>query len=376
MKIDWREFLSKYDFSFFLIMAIIFLIGVFNLYSATHNETNLSLRNLYLSQILWFGVAVFIGFFVSIFNPKTFNKFSYVFYGGLMILLLLVLLFGKVGMGAKRWIDLGPLHIQPSELMKICLVMALSRWFTLHDPDYPLNIKSLIVPALITFIPAGLIIIQPDLGTGTLLILIFAFMAFYRKVSWKVIINLLILGIIASGVMYKYVLKEYQRKRIEMFLNPYKDAKGSGYNAIQSEIAIGSGKILGKGFKKSTQASLSYLPENHTDFVFSIYNEEHGLVGSMLLIGLYLILLLKLLSLAKNVNSIYDSFLVIGITGIFFWHTFINMSMVGGLMPIVGIPLPMMSYGGSSLLTFGICIGLITSVSNSKNMFVSSEFTF
>lgn len=376
MKIDWREFLGRYDFSFFIIMFIIFVIGVFNLYSATHNESSLSVRNLYINQIVWFFLAILIGFFISIFNTKTFNKFSYVIYGGLLTLLLLVLVVGKVGMGAKRWIDLGPLHIQPSELMKIGLVMTLARWFTLHDPDYPLTFRGLIIPVFITFIPAVLTIVQPDLGSGMLLILIFSFIAFYRKLSWKTIINLSILGIIASGIMYKYVLKDYQRKRIEMFLNPYKDAKGSGYNAIQSEIAIGSGKIAGKGYKKSTQASLSYLPENHTDFVFSIYNEEHGLIGSILLISLYLTLLMKLINLAKSVNSIFDSFLVVGITGIFFWHIFINMSMVAGLLPIVGIPLPMMSYGGSSLLTFGICIGLVTSVSNSKNMFVSSEFTF
>jgi rod shape determining protein RodA len=376
MKIDWREFLGKYDFSFFIIMFIIFLIGVFNLYSATHNESSISIRNLYLNQIVWFLVAVGFGFFISIFNTKTFNKFSYVTYIAIIILLVVVLLAGKVGMGAKRWIDLGPFHLQPSELMKIALVMTLARWFTLHDPDYPLNVKTLIIPTIFAIIPAAMIIAQPDLGSGLLLLFIFAFLVFYRKISWKIIINIAILGIITSGIMYKYVLKEYQQKRIEMFLNPYKDAKGSGYNAIQSEIAIGSGKILGKGFKKSTQASLSYLPENHTDFVFSIYNEEHGLVGSMVLILLYLVLLLKLMALAKSVNSIYDSFLVVGITAIFFWHTFINMSMVAGLMPIVGIPLPMMSYGGSSLLTFGICIGLATSVSNSKNMFVSSEFTF
>lgn len=376
MKIDWRDFFRKYDFSFFLIMFIIFIIGVFNLYSATHNETSLSARNLYLSQIMWFLMAIGCGFFISIFNTKTFNKFSYVIYIAVLVLLLIVLMAGKIGMGAKRWIDLGPFHVQPSELMKIALVMTLSRWFTLHDPDYPLNLRSLIVPTLLAFIPAIMIIVQPDLGSGILLLFIFTFIVFYRKISWKIIINLALVGIVASGVMYKYVLKEYQQKRIEMFLNPYKDAKGSGYNAIQSEIAIGSGKILGKGFKKSTQASLSYLPENHTDFVFSIFNEEHGLIGSMVLISLYLVLLLKLIALAKSVNSIYDSFLVVGIAAIFFWHTFINMSMVAGLMPIVGIPLPMMSYGGSSLLTFGICIGLVTSVSNSKNMFVSSEFTF
>lgn len=376
MRIDWKELLGRYDFSFFTIMGAIFVIGIFNLYSATHNESNLAIRNLYIQQLIWFFIAIIAGFLISIVSTKTVSRVSYLVYIFVLSLLLIVLAMGKIGMGARRWLDLGPMHLQPAELMKIGIVLALARWFTQHDPDYPINFRGLIIPVLLTLIPSILIIVQPDLGTGAMVILIFVYMVFYRRVSWKLIANLALVGIITSGIMYEYVLRDYQKKRIEMFLNPYKDAKGSGYNAIQSEIAIGSGKILGKGFKKSTQASLSYLPENHTDFVFSIYNEEHGLIGAVVLILLYLMLLYKMINLAKSVNSVFDSFMVVGISGIFFWHTFINMSMVAGLMPIVGIPLPMMSYGGSSLITFGICIGLVTAVSNSKNMFVSSEFTF
>mgnify|MGYP000571925408 FL=1 len=169
--------------------------------------------------------------------------------------------------------------------------------------------------------------------------------------------------------MYNFGLKEYQRKRIRTFINPYEDAKGSGYNAIQSQIAIGSGRFFGKGFKNSSQASLNYLPENHTDFVFSIFNEEHGLFGSIVLIALYSVLMLRFIWLSGSVLRIYDSIMAIGVMSIFFWHTFINMCMVMGLMPIVGLPLPFMSYGGSSMLTFGICIGLATSLSNSRNIF-------
>jgi rod shape determining protein RodA len=169
--------------------------------------------------------------------------------------------------------------------------------------------------------------------------------------------------------MYNYGLKEYQRKRILTFIDPTADAKGSGYNAIQSQIAIGSGRLFGKGFKNSSQASLNYLPENHTDFVFSIYNEEHGFFGSIVLLALYIILLMRFIWLSVSVLRFYDSILAIGLMSIFFWHTFINMSMVMGLMPIVGLPLPLMSYGGSSMLTFGVCIGMATSLSNSRNLF-------
>jgi len=367
------EMINKYDFSFFLTMGAIFFIGILNLYSATHADANMNVQGLYKSQLLWFSISILIGFVISLINTKDIMRFTYVWYFLVVILLVLVMAVGKVGMGAKRWIDLGPLHMQPSEFMKLALVLALSNWFAKVDPDLPLDFKKLFLPAIATFIPAVLIIIQPDLGTGGLLILIFAFMTFYRRLRFSTIFKLVFLGMIASGFMYEYALKDYQRKRIQTFVNPYKDAKGSGYNAIQSEIAIGSGKFLGKGYMKSSQASLNFLPENHTDFVFSIYNEEHGFVGSIILIGLYLILLLRLVWLAKNVTKLFDSLVVIGITAIFFWHVFINMSMVTGLLPIVGIPLPLMSYGGSSLLTFGVCIGLATSISNSKNMFVGND---
>ena len=178
-----------------------------------------------------------------------------------------------------------------------------------------------------------------------------------------------IIGLFTGTVMYNFGLREYQKKRIITFLDPEFDAKGSGYNAIQSKIAIGSGQFFGKGFRQSTQGALNYLPENHTDFIFAIFNEEHGFVGSVFLIALYLALFYRLLWLASNVNKMFDSIVVVGVLAIFFWHTIVNMSMVSGLMPIVGIPLPLMSYGGSNLLTFGVCCGVVTSISNARNLF-------
>ncbi|MBT4792250.1 MAG: FtsW/RodA/SpoVE family cell cycle protein, partial [Halobacteriovoraceae bacterium] len=225
------------------------------------------------------------------------------------------------------------------------------------------------IPFIVTIIPTGLIIMQPDLGTGLLLILIFLVISFYKRLRWKSIGVLAIIAIVSGILMYNFGLKDYQKRRILTFIDPQADTKGSGYNAIQSQIAIGSGRFLGKGFKNSSQASLNYLPENHTDFVFSIFNEEHGFFGSMVLISLYIILLMRFIWLSGSVLRFYDSVLAIGVMSIFFWHTFINMCMVMGLMPIVGLPLPLMSYGGSSLMTFGICIGLATSLSNSRNLF-------
>ncbi len=360
---------KKYDFSFFLLMSCIFAVGILNLYSAIQGGGKEHLQYLYKTQIMWYMISFGVGFLISFFRPKTFFRYSYAIYFFNCILLLLVLVAGTHVMGAKRWLSIGPFRLQPSEMMKLSAVLALSRWFSRRNPESPVGIKELIIPALMAGIPAVMIIVQPDLGTGLLILLIFSMMTFYRRIAWKVIGILGICALISGGVMYKFGLKDYQRQRITTFLDPWGDALGSGYNAIQSEIAIGSGQIWGKGFKKSSQGSLSYLPENHTDFVFSIYNEEHGLVGAFLLILLYVFYLLRHVYLATAAGTLYESLVVIGCMSILFFHTFINMAMVTGLLPIVGIPLPLVSYGGSSLLTFGVACGLVTSISNARLFF-------
>ena len=360
---------KKYDFSFFGAAIAIFFVGIINLYSATHSAAKPALADLYKVQILWFVFSLMVGIAISFIRPKTLFRFSYTIYLINVLFLVLVLLLGHKGMGAQRWLDFGPIRFQPSEFMKIALVLALGRWYTRRSPDQELGLKNLLIPAIITFIPALLIIAEPDLGTGLLIILIALLMSFYKKIKWKTVLILAIVGLLSGGLMYKFGLKQYQQKRLITFLDPHSDAQGAGYNAIQSKIAIGSGKFLGKGFKKSSQASLHYLPENHTDFVFSIFNEEHGFFGSLVLISLYLILLYRFIWLATSVTRFYNSITAIGLMGIFFWHTFINMGMVTAILPIVGLPLPLMSYGGSSLMTFGIALGISTSISNSKNLF-------
>lgn len=370
MNMVWlKNFLKRYDFSFFVGATVIFLVGVINLYSATHSSSSATLSNIYKAQIMWFVISMLIGFVVSFIGPKTFSQLSVSYYVVIVILLLLVLVLGHEGMGARRWLIMGPLRIQPSELAKIAVVFILARWFSKVSPDRSLNLKRLIIPFILTAIPALLTIMEPDLGTGLVMILVFTIMAFFRRLRWKTLIFLVLTALVSGLLMYNFGLKPYQKKRVITFLNPQADARGSGYNAIQSKIAIGSGKLLGKGFKKSTQASLNYLPENHTDFAFSVFNEEHGLVGAFFLITLYIALLFRFIWLSQNCLKFYDSLVTIGIMSIFFWHTIVNMAMVMGLMPIVGLPLPFFSYGGSSILTFGICCGIATSISNSRNIF-------
>jgi len=363
------DFLKKYDFSFLGSMYAIFFIGILNLYSATHGQTSMKLQTIFGSQLKWFVVANIVAIFISLFPPKSLIRLSYWAYVFNVFLLVLVLIMGEKGMGAQRWLQFAGFRLQPSELMKITLAMALSRYYSRTSPEKELYLKDLIIPFLITIVPTVLIVMQPDLGTGLLLILIFLVISFFKRLRWKSIGIIAVMGIVSGLLMYNFGLKQYQKDRILTFLDPQADAKGTGYNAIQSQISIGSGRFLGKGFKNSSQASLNYLPENHTDFVFSIFNEEHGFFGSLVLISLYIILFLRFIWLSGSVLRFYDSILAIGIMSIFFWHTFINMCMVMGLMPIVGLPLPFMSYGGSSLMTFGICIGLATSLSNSRNLF-------
>jgi rod shape determining protein RodA len=366
---NWKQFFKKYDFSFLAITMAIFLVGILNLYSATHSSPSDTLNNLYKTQLMWYGVGILIAVSLSFIRPKHFFRWAYFSYGLLIFFLVIVLFLGKVGMGAQRWLALGPIRFQPSEFAKIAVILALSRWFSRYKPHLPIGIKEFIFPFFMAFFPCVLTILQPDLGTGLLIILIFGIMVFYRKLEAKIIIILSVIAVVAGLLMYNFGLREYQRKRIVNFINPEADIRGTGYNAVQSKIAIGSGKLFGKGFRKSSQGSLNYLPENHTDFVFAVFNEEHGFFGSLVLISLYLILFLRFIWLTQNATKVFHSLLSIGLLSLFFLHTIINMSMVMGLMPIVGIPLPLMSYGGSSLVTFSVCCGMATSISNSRTMF-------
>ncbi|MCY4645059.1 MAG: rod shape-determining protein RodA [Bacteriovoracales bacterium] len=369
MQFAFLQILKKYDTSFFIIASAIFLIGILNLYSGTHMDSNMTLANLYKRQLILYLFAILVGLLISFIRPKALYRYSYAIYIFNIILLALVLWVGDKGMGAKRWLVMGPIRIQPSELMKISVILALARWYSGHGSGTPLNLKGLIIPFIMAAIPAIMIIIEPDLGTGLIILIAFAVISFYRNLKLKTMAILFILALVGGTTMYNFGLEEYQRKRIVSFLDPAADLKGSGYNAHQSKIAIGSGQLFGKGFKKSSQASLNYLPENHTDFVFSVFNEEHGFFGSLVLIILYIVLFFRFIWLSSAVVNLYESIIAIGIMSLFFSHTIINISMTIGLLPIVGLPLPLMSYGGSNLLTFGIGLGMATGISNSRILF-------
>ena len=315
--IEYTGFSKKYDFSFFGIAAVIFVIGVVNLYSATHASTSFHMANLYKSQSSFFVIALFAGIIVSFIRPKTFFHYSWILYGVSLSFLVLVLFYGDEGMGARRWLVFGPVRFQPSEIMKISLILILARWYSRVNSDRELGFWDLIIPFILVLIPSVLIIKEPDLGTGLLILFIFFVISFYRRLKWRTMALLVLISALSGAAMYQFGLKPYQRKRVLTFWNPEVDVRGSGYNAIQSKIAIGSGQFFGKGFKNSSQASLNYLPENHTDFVFSIFNEEHGFFGSIFLIGLYLILFRRFIWLANSANQLYESIVAIGIMSVF-----------------------------------------------------------
>jgi rod shape determining protein RodA len=266
-------------------------------------------------------------------------------------------------MGARRWLTIGPLNLQPSELAKIAVALALARWFHLdagkRKDGY--GLLSLVVPAGITLVPALLVLKQPDLGTALIVVAVGATTILFARVRWKALVTVVV--VVAVGAVFAYPhLKPYQKRRVETYLDPEGDVLGAGYHATQSMIAVGSGQGAGKGWGQGTQTLLSFLPEQHTDFIFSVWAEEHGFVGCLLLLALYHALVVSALGIAGNARDRFGHYLAVGISGMLFWHVFINMGMVMGIVPVVGVTLPLMSYGGSSIVAVMIGIGLLNNV--------------
>lgn len=363
----YEEELKKFDWNLLVLEIILFAIGIINLISAT-GVADKSL-GLYKNQAMWFGIGMCLTVLILMVHYSFFSRIAYVIYFANLLLLVAVLVAGKATLGAKRWIGFGALRMQPSEFMKLSMVLCMAKYFERDRTVGGYGIKDLILPTILVGIPALLIMMQPDLGTALIVLLTFGTMMLFMKIETKTLLALGICAAVAMPVVYQFGLKPYQRQRLVTFVDPMADPKGSGYNSIQSMIAVGSGQIVGKGYKKGTQSQLNFLPEHHTDFIFSVFSEERGFVGCMVLVALYLMFLLKGLSVAYQSHDKFGMLLALGIISIFFWHIVINMGMVMGLLPIVGVPLPFMSYGGSSLLTATIGVAILTNVANKKFMF-------
>lgn len=362
-----EEEFRRFNWTLILIQIILFGVGIWNLYSATGVQDQ-SL-GLYKNQLLWFGVGLIVTAVILIFHYSLLSRLAYFIYFANIVLLGAVLMIGRVGGGAKSWISFGGYNIQPSEMMKISLVIALAKYFESDKNVGGYNLKDLILPSALAGIPIGLIVMQPDAGTGLVLGLIFVSMILFMRIQPRTLLILLVIGATAAPLTYRFALKPYHRARIMSFLDPASDPKGAGYNSIQSMIAVGSGKLLGKGYRQGTQVRYNFLPEHHTDFIFSVFAEEHGFVGCTLLLLLFLIFLMNGLSVAQQSNDKFGLLVALGLVSIFFWHLVINLGMVLGIMPVIGVPLPYLSYGGSSLLTSMVAVAILVNIANKRFMF-------
>jgi rod shape determining protein RodA len=350
-----------------LLELLLIGIGMLNLSSATAVEDKA--MGLWKNQAISIGLGAVITLVLYFPHYSFLSRLAYLVYLGNVGLLLAVLAFGRASLGAKRWISLGGFSLQPSELMKLSMVIFLAKFFENKNTTAGLKLSDLIVPTLFVLIPVGLIIIQPDLGTAMIILLVYGSILLFLRLNAKLLLGLFVAATIALPVVYNYGLKPYQRQRIVTFIDPMSDPKGAGYNSIQSMIAVGSGQLWGKGYKKGTQAHLNFLPEHHTDFIFSVFSEEWGFIGCSVLLLVYALFLMSGLSVAYQSNDKFASLLAFGIVSIFFWHVFVNMGMVMGMLPIVGVPLPFMSYGGSALLTAMSGVAILVNIANKKYMF-------
>jgi rod shape determining protein RodA len=314
-------------------------------------------------QAMRFAVSLGVMVAVALVDLRQWLRWAYAIYGVALVLLVAVEVRGAVGMGAQRWIDLGIIQLQPSEIMKIAAVLVLARYFNGLAAEEVARPWRLILPAALVLLPAALVLKQPDLGTAMMLVMGAAAMFFLAGVpAWMFAVVLAAAGGAATAVWRLHLLRPYQMKRIATFLDPESDPLGAGYHSIQSKIAIGSGGVFGKGYMQGTQSHLSFLPERQTDFIFTMIGEELGLVGGLLLLALVLMTLILCYAIAFRSRSHFGRLLALGITVNFFLYVFINMAMVMGLIPVVGVPLPLVSYGGTAMLTVMFGFGLVQSV--------------
>lgn len=359
-----RRLLEYFDWGLLLLVLLIGAGGLVILYSAvTAGWQGNGLHFLFERQLIWMGAGTVIMMGGLFFDFRHLNKLNLVIYTLCVGLLIAVFFFGQSGGGSQRWLSFGGISVQPSELMKIALIISLASIYAGVVSPEGLSFRQLIKPAIFCMIPVGLIVNQPDLGTGLMMLLIAGSMTLFVKVEKKVILILGALSASVVPVVWFFGLKAYQKNRILTFLDPDRDPLGTGYHIIQSKIAIGSGMITGKGFLQGTQNALAFLPEQHTDFILSVLAEEWGLAGCTVLLVLYFLLICWGLNVAYNCRNLFGSILAFGITCMVFWQVFINVGMVMGLMPVVGMPLPLVSYGGSSVITNMVGFGILLNIS-------------
>lgn len=350
--------LSKINIILLINIILIFILSLSTIYSATLNKKGA----FFVKEIVWFGIAVVVFVTVALIDYRKYSKYYNYIYGFNILMLLSVFVIGTKRLGARRWIDLGPISIQPSEFAKLLLILTFSSFLVKYYSNKYMGFRSMFSSFLYVLPIFLLIAAEPDLGTALVIILIYGVLIFLNKLEWKCIISVFSSMLIFIPFAYKFLLKDYQRGRVDTFLNPESDVLGSGWNITQSKIAIGSGEMFGKGFMNNTQGKLKFLPESHTDFIGSVFLEERGFIGGSILILLYLFLIFQIIYIADTTEDKFGKYVCYGIATIFFFHTFVNLGMIMGIMPVTGLPLLLMSYGGSSLVFSFLMLGIVQSV--------------
>jgi len=362
-----KGLLATLHLDLWLLLGIFMLlvVGTLVVYSASNGSEAIMTRQL-IRVTIAFGIMIL---FAQI--PPNYLKIitPWLFLSGILMLVAVVFL-GDIGKGAKRWLDLGFIRFQPAEIMKLALPMMVA-WL-LAQNTFPPPFKKMLMGLFLVGLTAGLIVIQPDLGTSILIAMSGLFVIFFAGLSWKLIISAIALVAASTPIIWHFYMYDYQKQRVLTFLNPESDPLGKGYHIIQSKIAIGSGGLDGKGFMHSTQAHLNFLPESTTDFIFSVYSEEFGLLGVLLLLSLYTFVIARGLYIASQAQENFTRLLAASLVMTLFVYVFVNIGMVSGILPVVGLPLPLISYGGSALVTIMISFGILMSIHTHKKMLTTS----
>lgn len=354
-----------------VLLLVLFLgaVGIVSLYSAAGDEESWSRPPIYVKQALFFGLGLLAGTVVVLVDYRRWLDYSWMLYIGCAVLLLAVLVIGKVTSGSQRWLALGPVAIQPSELTKWVLLLVITRHFQSNPSAHGYyTLRDVLRPSGAVVLVAALIVLEPDLGTTILVVFLSVSMVLLAGLRLRSFLKVVGLGLVALPFAWR-MLADYQKRRILTFLDPQRDPLGAGYHVTQSKIAVGSGGLFGKGYLQGTQSQLHFLPEHHTDFAFSVWAEEWGFVGCALLLGAFLLLLLYGLHVASRATDPVARLLALGVVVFFFWPVAINVAMTLGLMPVVGIALPFISYGGSSLVTSMMALGLLLNVHSRRFLF-------
>jgi rod shape determining protein RodA len=353
---------EHFDWTLFITVAALAVIGVINLYSATSVSHGAHAED-YIQQIYWLvGGGILAGIAATI-DYRHYERLGYGVYAVGVILLLLVFILGREIRGSSRWIYIGSYSFQPSEFMKLFLVIALAK--NLHDDPKSegRTLKDLIAPALIAAVPTALVLLQPDLGTALILVLVFLSITALTRIQTRSLVGLLLTALLVAPVFWSYGLRGYQNERINAWLNPNENILGYNWDPHEARIAVGNGGWFGQGFMRGSQNQFMFLHEQHSDFPFPVFAEEWGFVGSLALVALYGLLVLWCLRVASTAKDRFGAVLAVGVGSIVFWHAVFNLGMVTGLLPIVGVTLPLFSYGGSSVMTILIGVGLVMNVS-------------